>query len=134
MNQMEAMGCEVSLLGEDFAARVLQEAGRRRAGHRRRQQILAATAVASAIAISVALAWKGIPYRQAPTNLAARASTLVHIDNWTQSFDGASQASAMNVFFPDAMSLARFDAQYTADSSGVRIAGWVAPPNETWSQ
>lgn len=131
MNPMEAMGDGIPLLGEDFATRVLQKAEHLRA---RRRRFLKATGVASAVAISAFLTWQGAPYRQAPTNLSARASTPVHIDDWTQSFDGASQPSAMNTFFPDAISLARFDARYTADSSGVRIAGWVAPVNETWNQ
>lgn len=131
---MEATGGGAPLLGKDFAERVLQEAGHLRARRQRRRQFLKATGVASAIAISAFLTWQGTPYRQTPTNLATRASTPVHIDDWTESFDGAGLSSAMNVFFPDAVSLARFDTQYTADSSGVRIAGWVAPVNGTWNQ
>lgn len=132
MNLMESVGDEASLLGEDFAARVLQKADHLRA--RRRWQILTAAGTASAIVISAFFAWQGFSYQRARTSILAQADAPVSIGDWTQSFDGASQPSAMNVFFPDAMPLARFDARYTVNNSGVDIAGWVAPITNRWTQ
>lgn len=122
---------ESSLLDKDFALRVLLKAERIRT-KRRRRLTWAVTCMASVIAISTFLAWQGPPHQQTPNGMLARTSTPDQIDEWTQTLGSSHPPSAMNAFFPDATALARFDAHYTAENTGVVIAGWVTPVNKRW--
>lgn len=126
---MESIYSEAPLLGENFAIRVLQKAERVRK-KRRRRRVLAAAFAASAIAISIFSTSRNVPYGTASINTLAPVSTPIPIDGWTESLGAGNESSAMNAFFPDAMPLARFDARYTADSTGVDVAGWVTPVDE----
>lgn len=119
---------EPSLLSKDFALRVLQKVERIRT-RRRRRLALAGMCAVGTIAISTFFAWQGYPHQQMQNGVLAQTSTPDQVDEWAQAFGAPHPSSAMNAFFPDAMAVARFDARYTAENTGVDIAAWVTPVN-----
>jgi hypothetical protein len=99
------------VLGADFAARVLDQADRIRNRRKRIRRMMGGLAAASGVSFAVAwMVFAGAPQRQRPEPATLPAARVVAVAE-------TGEADALDDFFPDAASVARFAAQYSDETN-----------------